>query len=109
MPRHSPTNQRRKRFFQLFRIPSSSAADSSSQFVTSDAVHGAPAGGGQRLRFIHFKKATSEGYNQEGPSERTNTTPRNHLFHSLKSGNNTSRGIASSGKMGNVQQVPVSY
>nr|CDS25897.2 cGMP dependent protein kinase [Hymenolepis microstoma] len=104
MPRHSPTNQTRRRFFQLFRIPTSSGSDSGSQFVPSDAVHKTPASGGQRLRLRNFKKTASVGYNQESPSESANTILRNQLFHSSKPGNNTSRGVVSSGKMGNVQQ-----
>ncbi|KAM3184773.1 hypothetical protein ACTXT7_007697 [Hymenolepis weldensis] len=112
MPRQSPTNQTRQKFLRLFRVPTASGADSSSQFVHSNTVDEALLRDGQQNKhhFYHgfVKTANSEGFGQESQSEKTNPSPRINLLNSAnkppKSGDYILRGAASSNKMGNVQQ-----
>lgn len=113
MPRQSPTNQTRRKFLRLFRVPTASGADSSSQFVHSNTVDGALLSDGQQNKhhFCHgfLKIANSEGCGQESQLEKANPSPRIHPFISAnkppKSGDYILREAASSNKMGNVQQV----
>ncbi|VUZ54326.1 unnamed protein product, partial [Hymenolepis diminuta] len=112
MPRQSPTNQTRRKFLRLFRVPTASGADSSSQFVHSNTTDGALLSDGQQKQhhFCHgfLKTANSEGCGQESQLGKANPSPRIHLFNSAnkppKSGDYILRGAASSNKMGNVQQ-----